>query len=108
MAADTKEGFEVKCYVTTVCTAQLELIIKIPQLAPSNFLSRQHDDALLAGLSLQEGVSTSDKESTWCDGQLRIFHLSNRCCMDRISATEGNMLQDRTRLSFGTEVQGLH
>ena len=46
-------------YMMMVHTAQLEVVMRILQLAPSSILSKLHNDALLAGSSLQEGVSTS-------------------------------------------------
>lgn len=40
---------EAGCYATTMHTAQLELIVRILQLAPSDVLDRQLNDAQLVG-----------------------------------------------------------
>ena len=49
--------------MTMVHTAWLELVVKIPWVAPSDVLSRQHDDTLFSGSLFQMGVSTSDRRS---------------------------------------------
>ena len=97
------QGFTYKhlsCYATTTLTSWLELDMRIQQLSLTSVLSRLHDDTLSAGSLLQEWDSMSDRGSISWDDWLRVFHLSNRCCMDRITATERNRLQAKIRLGW--------
>ena len=86
------------CYVMTACTAWLELDGRLQWLAPSNILDRQLNDILAIGSWHPAGVSRNGRGSTLWWSQSRVFHLDGKCCVNRVTATEGKIAWAKTRL----------